>query len=115
MRFLVDAQLPPALAQWLRAKGATAEHVAEIGLLEASDREILDAAVERGAVIITKDRDFIALAMAREILRVSPVVVVWIRIGNVGNASLTARLEAVWEHVSDDLEGGARVVEVGRP
>ncbi len=29
MRFLVDAQLPPALARWLAANGHAAEHVAD--------------------------------------------------------------------------------------
>jgi predicted nuclease of predicted toxin-antitoxin system len=29
MRFLVDAQLPPALARWLAANGHTVEHVAD--------------------------------------------------------------------------------------
>jgi len=32
MRFLVDAQLPPALARTLEAGGHEAEHVADIGL-----------------------------------------------------------------------------------
>ena len=29
MRFIVDAQLPPALARWLTVKGPQAEHVAD--------------------------------------------------------------------------------------
>lgn len=32
MRFLVDAQLPPALARWLAAQGHEAEHVGDIGM-----------------------------------------------------------------------------------
>jgi predicted nuclease of predicted toxin-antitoxin system len=32
MRFLVDAQLPPALARWLAEKGHDARHVADVGL-----------------------------------------------------------------------------------
>ena len=37
MKFIVDAQLPPALARWLREQGHQAEHVAEAGLREAED------------------------------------------------------------------------------
>jgi uncharacterized protein with PIN domain len=32
MRFLVDNQLPPSLARWLRDRGHDAEHVFESGL-----------------------------------------------------------------------------------
>jgi predicted nuclease of predicted toxin-antitoxin system len=40
MRFLVDAQLPPALARWLSEQGHEAEHLLDIDSLQASDREI---------------------------------------------------------------------------
>ena len=33
MRFLVDQQLPPALARFLAAGGHLAEHVSDIGLV----------------------------------------------------------------------------------
>jgi predicted nuclease of predicted toxin-antitoxin system len=40
MKFIVDAQLPPALAHWLREQGHQAEHVTEVGLREADDSPI---------------------------------------------------------------------------
>jgi hypothetical protein len=40
MRFLVDAQLPPALARWLSGKGHEAEHVADRQMEAASDTAI---------------------------------------------------------------------------
>ena len=40
MRFLVDAQLPPALALWLAAMGHEADHVADKGMQAASDAAI---------------------------------------------------------------------------
>lgn len=39
MRFLVDAQLPPALARLLTARGHHADHVTDIGRGDAPDRE----------------------------------------------------------------------------
>jgi predicted nuclease of predicted toxin-antitoxin system len=42
MRFLVDAQLPPALARWLAGKGHEAEHVADRQMEAASDATDLD-------------------------------------------------------------------------
>lgn len=45
MRFLVDAQLPPALAHWLSARGHEAVHVGELGMQAATDRVIWDRAL----------------------------------------------------------------------
>jgi predicted nuclease of predicted toxin-antitoxin system len=41
VKFVVDAQLPPALARLLREAGCDASAVREIGLREASDAENL--------------------------------------------------------------------------
>ncbi|MBU2758926.1 DUF5615 family PIN-like protein [Acidithiobacillus sulfurivorans] len=41
MQFLVDAQLPPALARWISAQGYSASHVADIGMSSALDLEIV--------------------------------------------------------------------------
>jgi predicted nuclease of predicted toxin-antitoxin system len=40
VKFLVDAQLPPALARWLTEAGYEAQAVREIGLREADDGAI---------------------------------------------------------------------------
>ena len=45
MRFVADAQLPPALARWLVARGHEAEHVCDKGLQAAS-------ALERGETLV---------------------------------------------------------------
>ena len=58
MKFVVDAQLPPALARLLREAGCDAFAVREIGLREANDAEIWRYAVQQQAAIITKDEDF---------------------------------------------------------
>jgi predicted nuclease of predicted toxin-antitoxin system len=46
MRFLVDANLPIALAQWLRQHKHDAEHVAETGSPAGSDEQRLTRAAE---------------------------------------------------------------------
>lgn len=55
MRFLVDAQLPPALARWLSAQAYDAEHVTDVGLAGASDRAIWRHAASTGAVILMNE------------------------------------------------------------
>lgn len=110
MKALVDAQLPPALAIWLREQGVEAEHVSEVGLLSASDHEIWDHAVGRGAVLISKDCDFAQWAVAR-----APAPqIVWLRIGNRDTATLLRWLEDAWPRIVETLADGARVVEAGR-
>jgi len=46
MRFLIDAQLPPALARWLSSQGHHAEHVADLGLEAAEDSRVWRHALE---------------------------------------------------------------------
>ena len=58
MRFLVDAQLPPALARWLADKGHEAAHVGDLGMQAASDAAIWDCAIASSSVVVTKDEDF---------------------------------------------------------
>lgn len=71
-RFLVDAQLPPALARKLTTLGHTAIHVLDVDLLAASDSEIWDYALADSAVIITKDEDF---AIRASVSKSAPAIV----------------------------------------
>ena len=59
MNFLVDAQLPPALARWITRQGHQATHVFEIGLQTADDPVIWERARSDDTVIISKDEDFV--------------------------------------------------------
>jgi predicted nuclease of predicted toxin-antitoxin system len=110
LRFLVDAQLPPSLAVWLAAKGHQAEHVIDLGALDAPDAVIWDTALTTGAVIVSKDRDFVDWARTRK----PKVRIVWIRFGNMHRDVLQASLEAVWSQVEDALASDVTVIEVGR-
>jgi predicted nuclease of predicted toxin-antitoxin system len=97
------------LADWIVGKGHEASHVQDLGLLAASDETIWTNAMQTGAVVVSKDHDFVERAMARR--PAAPVL--WIRIGNTRNSTLIARLDAVWEKVVENLETGALVVEAG--
>jgi predicted nuclease of predicted toxin-antitoxin system len=58
VKFLVDAPLPPSVAEFLRSKGHEASHVFERGWGRFSDKDILGAAGKEGAIVITADLDF---------------------------------------------------------
>ncbi len=107
MRFLVDAQLPPALARRIEALGHAAEHVADCGLLAAADGVIRTYAASLGAVIITKDDDFVV----HQLLEGGPAVV-WIRIGNTRKAELLGRIETDFANIVSALERGETLVEI---
>lgn len=59
MKFIIDAQLPPALARWIESSGHTAEHVFDIGFNAATDPIIWQRALAEQLVIVSKDEDFL--------------------------------------------------------
>jgi predicted nuclease of predicted toxin-antitoxin system len=62
LRFLVDAQLPPGLAQRLSAVGHSATHLHDVLPPEAKDADVALEANRRGAILVTKDEDFVDLS-----------------------------------------------------
>ncbi len=58
--YWLDAQLPPALAPWLtHTFGVEAYSAAYLGLRDAEDEVIFQAARQADAIIISKDSDFL--------------------------------------------------------
>ena len=111
MLFLVDAQLPPSLAEALRHAGCDAIHVVDLGLLAATDQQIWDEAVSRSAVLVSKDRDF---ALRRAARNDGPPIL-WIRVGNVRNRKLIELVLYALPAIVDAIEREEAVVEfVGR-
>jgi predicted nuclease of predicted toxin-antitoxin system len=108
MRFLVDAQLPPALAVWFGERGHSSAAVRDVGLKSSDDGSIRNFALRRGWVLVTKDDDFV---MANLGLHEGPVVV-WLRIGNCTNKALFSWLETLLPEIVRQIESGQRVVEV---
>ncbi|MEA5469688.1 DUF5615 family PIN-like protein [Spirulina sp. 06S082] len=58
----LNAHLSPAIATWITNElGITAIALRDVGLRDAEDEKIFRAAKEQGAVLMTKDRDFVDL------------------------------------------------------
>jgi predicted nuclease of predicted toxin-antitoxin system len=108
VNFLIDAQLPPALARWITGKGHHATHVSELGLQAADDGPVWEHAREGNAVIVSKDEDFVD----RWLLSDKPVPLVWIRKGNCSNRALLEWLEPLWLDILQRLEQGERFIEL---
>lgn len=108
MNFLIDAQLPPALATWISARGHQSSHVFDIALLKATDPNIWEYARQQNAVIVSKDEDFVD----RWLLDSAPVSLVWIRKGNCSNRALLVWFEPLWSDTVNRLEQGERFIEL---
>ncbi len=108
MRFLIDAQLPPALARWIAERGHEAVHVFDLGLGDASDKAIWNHAAGTGAVIVTKDEDFVTLRLTHS----DGPAILWIRLGNTRRAALLAALDPLMPKFIEALERGETLIEI---
>lgn len=105
----LDAQLSPHLARWVTSEfGIEAKPVRELGLREARDREIFFAARDAGAVVMTKDGDFVLLLEQLG----PPPQILWLTIGNTSNAHLKGVLSRSFSKARALLLRGEPLVEI---
>jgi predicted nuclease of predicted toxin-antitoxin system len=97
LRFIVDTQLPPSLAEFFRRRGFDATHVMDYpnGAL-MSDQEIITVAKDESRVIITKDSDF----MDYYLLKGYPPAVLLLQLRNIKNSELFAFLNEFIEQIT---------------
>ena len=107
MRFLLDMNLPPVMADWLRSEGHDAVHICEIGLADLPDREVFARAAADRRIVVTFDLDFgeiVGLAAA------AGTTVILLRLRLARRDHLRRRLQAAIAAVAEALEAGATVV-----
>ena len=78
MKLLFDENLAPRLARNLSDIYPGSAHVRDLGMRQASDRDIWDHARSAGFVIVSKDNDFQQMSFVFG----PPPKVIWIRRGN---------------------------------
>ena len=105
MRILLDANLSPVVATALREAGHDAVHVVDLGLLTASDAQILDAAAQDNRIIVSADADFGSLLALGGL--VAPSVVLLRSADHVRPADQASMLVANLPQLAGDLEAGA--------
>ena len=109
MKLWIDAQLSPKLAPWLDEQFAVeASPIRRLGLLDAADDTIFDAARNEGAVVVTKDRDFVELLERAG----PPPQVIWITCGNTSNARMREILRHTLSSALSLLRKGEPFVEI---
>lgn len=108
MKFLVDNQLPRALAQLLVSRGHEASHVLDLGLDAATDSQIWNYAIENAFILITKDEDFSYRASQPN----ARVQVVWVRRGNCRRAALLSAFDSVLPQLEFAIQAGNHLIEI---
>ena len=105
----VNAQLTPALATWIaQTFSVKAVAVRDLKLRDATDQEIFAAARNAGAIVLTKDSDFVDMVNAQG----TPPQVIWLTCGNTSNARLKEILSKTLNQALTLLASGEKVVEI---
>lgn len=111
MRFLTDAHLPPRLCRFLSEKAGHCTHISETeGGLTSTDTAVWQLAQATGAIVVSKDGDFVE----RAVVLGPPPQVLHIGVGNCSNSDLFALLEDLWPEIEKHLRVGVRLVSVNR-
>src|SRR5713101_3151805 len=109
MTIWLDAQLPPSAAEWITSIfGIEAHAVRDLGLRDAKDSPIFQAARAAGAVVMTKDGDFVEMVQRLG----PPPKVLWVTCGNTSNARLREILSRQLPAAVARLQGGENLVEI---
>jgi predicted nuclease of predicted toxin-antitoxin system len=109
MKIWLDAHLSPALAEWLEVNYAIeAAALRDLGLRDATDQSIFQAARQSDVVVMTKDRDFVDLVGRLG----TPPQVIWLTFGNTSNQRLRQILRATLPRALSLLESGEPIVEI---
>ena len=80
----IDAQLSPTIATWIDStfEDISAFALRDLGLRDAEDLEIFEAAKAQEVIFLTKDSDFIDLVERKN----APPKIIWLTCGNTSNA-----------------------------
>ena len=106
VKLLLDQGLPRSTIEHLRSLGIDAEHVADLGMSQSTDSDILAHAEANGHVVVTLDADFHSLLAASGD---SSPSVVRLRIEGLKVAPLAAILNKVLKASETEVGGGAAV------
>ena len=109
MTIWVDAQMSPAIAAWVSSNFAvSAVAIRDVGLRDAEDTEIFQAARRENATVMTKDSDFVLLLDRLG----APPQVIWVTCGNTSNARLKEILMNTLPKALELLKAGEQLIEI---
>lgn len=105
----IDAHLSPAIATWITATfQIPAQALRDVGLRDAEDAEIFEAAKSQNIIFITKDSDFVDLINRFG----QPPQIILLTCGNTSNARLKEILSSKLSEALALLNSGEPLVEI---
>ena len=106
----IDAHLSPAIATWINNtfEDISAFALRDLGLRDAEDLEIFQAAKAQEVIFMTKDSDFIDLVERKD----APPKIIWLTCGNTSNARLKEILSATLQNALELLQRSEKIVEI---
>jgi predicted nuclease of predicted toxin-antitoxin system len=107
----IDAQLAPALAAWVNRTydDIHAQSVRAVGLRDAEDEKIFQAARDANVIVMSKDSDFLNLLDRYG----PPPKVIWVTCGNTSNDRMRTILKRTLPSAVQMLEADETIVEIG--
>lgn len=108
MKFLIDHQLPPALANFFITKGHESVHVMKVGLDAVPDEIIWQKCVSENWIMVSKDEDFFNLSISK----IPTLKLIWVRLGNCRSASLLNTFEKIFPEILSALQQGENIIEL---
>ena len=110
MKFIVDAQLPRSLSEFLKTKGHDSIHKIELPEKKATDdNDVLRLSLEEKRIIISKDNDFFESYIVKE----QPEKLVLVTTGNIPNKQLLKLFNMNMERI-EELLLKFNVIEIDR-
>ena len=110
MKFLIDNNLSPLLAEGLKAAGHDAVHLRDLGMQAAPDPAVLQRAQVDERVLVSADTDFGGLLSRSR--ATGPSVLLIRRLAGRHAAEQSAIILANLDQIAEDLTAGA-VVAIG--
>ncbi len=108
MRFLLDAQLPKKLADFLCWKGYDAIHTLDlVHKNKTTDSEINEISLREKRVVISKDLDFVESLLISN----KPYKLIYVSVGNISNKELLEIFSKNIEKIVE-LSSQARFIEI---
>lgn len=110
MKFLVDAQLPKRLAEWLNEAGHDTVHTADLPRGNRTpDAELNEISFLEQRVVVSKDGDFVESLLVTG----KPFRLLLVTTGNISNAELAALVRANLSAIEASF-AECRFLELGR-
>ena len=85
-------------------------HVSDIGLAQATDREVWHYASVNSAILLSKDGDCLHYAS----LPCATARLLWVRLGNCRTQILIETINRHWPEINSAFSAGDRVLEIRR-